>query len=169
MAWHATGSYVNGAALINVLGSGSFDLTDTAVHEVRLFKESISNQTPDSAETYGSGAYTANGGGTGAEVADSGSGTPYAAATPQTLTTPTLTVYNGKIVWKEADATMSWTSVTWANGVAPQGCGVFENVTDNLICALRFGDNDIPVAAGTFTVTWDVNLGLANFDYRTDI
>ena len=166
MAWHATNSYVSGSTIIDLLGSGAIDLTTTAEHEVRLFKETITGQDPDSAETYGSGAYTANGGGSGAEVADTGN---YAAATPQTLTTPTLTVYQGKIVWKEADATMAWTTVTWPNGEAPQGLGVFRSTDDKLICALRFGANDVPVASGTFTVTWDTNLGLANFDYRTDI
>ena len=161
MAWHPTNSYVSGSSIIDLLGSATVDLTTTAEFEVRLFKENITGQDPDTAETYGSGAYA-----TTYEVADSGT---YAAATPQTLTTPTLTVYQGKIVWKESDATMVWTSVSWADGFAPQGCGVFQQTNDKLICALRFGANDIPVANGTFTVTWDANLGLANFDYRTDI
>jgi len=165
MAWHATGSYVNGQFLEDALSNTvAFDLVQagTTTLEVRMFDETIASQDPDASETYGSGAYVV-----GDEVADSGD---YVAATPLTLTGTTLTSASGNLIFDESDLTMAWTGVTWADGAAPIGCIVSDSaLSDRVLCAIKFGAADIPVSSGTFTITWDASLGIFYADYRTDV
>ena len=157
MAWFDPGggatSYVNGQFLEDALNNTvAFDLVQasTTTMKVALFKENITGQDPDTSETYGSGAYAST-----YEVADTGT---YSAG-GSALTGTTLTSASGVLTFDESDATMEWTGATWADGSAPIGAGIYESAVltpgeDRLICAIRFGANDIPVTSGTFTITW---------------
>lgn len=153
MAWFDPGggatSYVNGQFLEDALNNTvAFDLVQasTTTMKVALFKENITGQDPDAAETYGSGAYAST-----YEVGATGTYSLGGSA----LTGTTLTSASGVLTFDESDATMEWTGATWADGSAPIGAGIYDdNLTDRLICAIRFGANDIPVTSGTFTITW---------------
>ena len=148
-------SYVSGGFMKDMMeGTTAFDLNGSTL-EVRMFKESISGQNPDATETYGSGAYVA-----GNEVAQVGD---YVTATPLTLTTPTLTLTSGVAKWDADD--VQWDNVSWADGSAGQGVGIFDQTSDKLIAALVFGSNDVPIpSTGSFVVSWPT-AGIATWTY----
>jgi hypothetical protein len=70
----------------------------------------------------------------------------------QNLTTPSVTVSGGKLVWGEANASMAWSNVTFT----ARGALVYDDTVapKRGVVAINFGA-DVPVTAGTFTITWD--------------
>lgn len=140
-------SYVNGQFLEDALSNAvAFDLVQASTTSMKVFlvKENITGQDKNASEAYAS-TY---------EVANSGT---YAAG-GDALTGTTLASAAGVLTFDESDATMAWTSATWADGSAPIGCGIYDSTLSNrIICYIKFGAADIPVTSGTFTITWDAS------------
>lgn len=115
---------------------------DTDMVKVALYTNSLAAVDKNTDQgTYGSSPWNAN------ECASAN----YTAG-GSALTNPGLSIASGKIVFADSAATLVWSDVTFT----PRGCLVYSDTLSPKrgIVALNFGA-DIPITAGTFTITWD--------------
>lgn len=145
-------SYINGQFLEDALSNAvAFDLVQAGATtmNVTLHKETITGQDKNASETLGSGAYA-----TTYECATTGT---YTQGTGTALTGTTLTSSAGVLTFDDNGTPLAWTGCTWADGAAPFGAAISDDAVSNrIICWLAFaGGADVPVTAGTFTLTFD--------------
>lgn len=145
--------------------SGAFGLTlkdvfqnDTAADwpadtfKIALFTNSITSPNFDTNTAYGAAPFDAN------EVPNGSGYTTGGAA----LTTPTLTVSSGVLVWDAVDS--SWTSASFtARGGLIYDDTITTPTADPALFAIAFGQ-DYTATNGTFLVTYDAT-GIARLDY----
>ena len=134
--------YVQGNALA-VAASGSAINLETDAFDVSIFTDSAGPGDRDAIETYDVGDWaTAN------EVTSSAT-----AFSPATLTAAEVNVGTGLWTFGDSSADLAWSDMTWTDA---RGLVVYSTTaaTDLIVCAVDFGA-DMPVTAGTFTVTWD--------------
>lgn len=141
-------SYVNGEFLEGVLAQTINPVWSSDAIMVALHTDAITGQNANNQESWS----------TSGEVSSTGYNTKGLA-----LTSPSFTASANKVIFKEADLTMSWGVAYTGSNVTfiAQGLVVFDDTlttpyADPVICALNFGAPK-EVIAGTFTITWDTN------------
>lgn len=139
-------SYVSAHTIHAILTGTGMNLQGGSPDALKmmLVTEAITGQDPTAAETGTGGVYLT------AEVGAGGGG--YTAG-GVALTNVAVALVTGGTVKLDCDSA-EWYGVSWADGSAPIGCGIYNSTVGNrIIAGLRFGDDDIPVpTAGTFEV-----------------
>ena len=134
--------YVQGNALAVAASAAAINL-ETDAFDVSIFTDSAGPGDKDAIETYDVGDWT-----TTNEVTSSAT-----AFAPKALTAAEVTVGTSQWTFGDSSATLAWTDMTWTDA---RGLIVYSTTaaTDLIVAAIDFGA-DMPVTAGTFTVTWD--------------
>ena len=145
-----------GDALVDALQNTIALNLDSDSIKVALYTNSVDGSSTFDKNTdqgtYNSGLWV-----TGNEVSSAG----YTAG-GQALTNPGVSASGGKLIFADSASTLAWSGVTFT----ARGGLVYDDTLSPKrgVVAINFGA-DVPVSAGTFTITWDATNKISYITY----